>query len=331
MLPTLYFVRNLTSGWLKRLKEAGAEIITGILVDNLIVEDGRVVGIESDGEEMYAEAVVLADGVNSLLAQQIGMKKELEPGQVAVGAKETIKLSEEIINERFALKPGEGTAWLSAGDPTVGGFGGGFIYTNKDTVSVGVVATLSDIGHSDISVPQMLDRFKEHPAVAPFIEGGETIEYSGHLVPEEGIHMIPELYRDGVLVTGDAAGMCINLGFTVRGMDFAIESGRIAAETLIKAHEIGDFSAATLSEYEKALKESFVMQDMDACKGFPTLLTCRAIFEDLPAMADDIAAKLFTVDGQPNSGLIMYIIESIAKKTSARELVDMITNILEAF
>lgn len=112
---------------------------------------------------MYAEAVILADGVNSLLAQQIGMKKELEPGQVAVGAKETIKLSEEIINERFALKPGEGTAWLSAGDPTVGGFGGGFIYTNKDTVSVGVVATLSDIGHSDISVPQMLDRFKEHP------------------------------------------------------------------------------------------------------------------------------------------------------------------------
>ena len=280
---------------------------------------------------MYAEAVILADGVNSLFAQQIGMTKELEPSQVAVGAKETIKLSEEIINERFGLKAGEGTAWLSAGDPTVGGFGGGFIYTNKDTVSVGIVATLSDIGHSDISVPQMLDRFKEHPSVAPFIEGGETIEYSGHLVPEEGLHMIPELYRDGVLVTGDAAGMCINLGFTVRGMDFAIESGRLAAETLIKAHAMGDFSAAALSEYENLLKNSFIMADMEACKGFPTLLTCRAIFEDLPMMADDIAAKLFTVDGQPSSGLIMYIIESIAKKTSARELVDMITNILEAF
>ena len=315
----------------EKAEEAGAEMITGILVDNLLVEDGKVVGIESDGEEMYAEAVILADGVNSLLAQQIGMKKELEPSQVAVGAKETIKLSEEIINERFGLKAGEGTAWLSAGDPTVGGFGGGFIYTNKDTVSVGIVATLSDIGHSDISVPQMLDRFKEHPSVAPFIEGGETIEYSGHLVPEEGLHMIPELYRDGVLVTGDAAGMCINLGFTVRGMDFAIESGRLAAETLIKAHAMGDFSAAALSEYENLLKNSFIMADMEACKGFPTLLTCRAIFEDLPMMADDIAAKLFTVDGQPSSGLIMYIIESIAKKTSARELVDMITNILEAF
>lgn len=318
--------------WLaEKAEEAGAEVIPGILVDNLIVEDGRVVGIESDGEQMYAQAVILADGVNSLLAQQIGMKKELEPNQVAVGAKETIQLSEEIINERFNLKAGEGTAWLSAGDPTAGGFGGGFIYTNQDTVSVGIVATLSDIGHSEISVPEMLDRFKEHPSVAPFIEGGETIEYSGHLVPEEGIHMIPELYRDGVLVTGDAAGLCVNLGFTVRGMDFAIESGRLAAETLIHANEVGDFSAATLSRYEALLKDSFVMQDLDECKGFPTLLTTRAIFEDLPEMADDIASKLFTVDGKPNSGLIMYIIETIAKKTSARELVDMITNILEAF
>lgn len=318
--------------WLaEKAEEAGAEVIPGILVDNLIVEDGRVVGIESDGEQMYAQAVILADGVNSLLAQQIGMKKELEPSQVAVGAKETIQLSEEIINERFNLKAGEGTAWLSAGDPTAGGFGGGFIYTNQDTVSVGIVATLSDIGHSEISVPEMLDRFKEHPSVAPFIEGGETIEYSGHLVPEEGIHMIPELYRDGVLVTGDAAGLCVNLGFTVRGMDFAIESGRLAAETLIHANEVGDFSAATLSRYEALLKDSFVMQDLDECKGFPTLLTTRAIFEDLPEMVDDIASKLFTVDGKPNSGLIMYIIETIAKKTSARELVDMITNILEAF
>jgi electron transfer flavoprotein-quinone oxidoreductase len=318
--------------WLAdKAREAGAEIVEGFLIDKLLVEDGKVVGIESDGEQMYAKAVIIADGVNSLLAQQLGMKKELEPNQVAVGAKEVIKLSEEIINERFGLKSGEGTAWLSAGDPTLGSFGGGFIYTNKDTVSVGVVATLSDIGHTDVSVPQMLDRFKEHPSVAPMLEGGETIEYSGHLVPEEGIHMIPELYRDGVLVAGDAAGLCVNLGFTVRGMDFAIESGRLAAETLIKANEFDDFSARTLSEYERLLKSSFVVQDLNAYKGFPTLLSMREIFEGLPAMADDIAAKLFTVDGQSSEGIIMSIVESIAKKTSARELVDLITKILEGF
>ena len=319
-------------GWLaEKAEEEGVEVIPGIRVDHVLVEDGKVVGIESDGEEMYANVVILADGVNSLLAQQIGMKKELETNQVAVGAKETIKLSEEVINARFGLKEQEGTAWLSAGDPTLGGFGGGFIYTNKDTVSVGVVATLSDIGHSDVPVADMLDRFKEHPAVAPYLEGGEVVEYSAHLVPEEGLGMIPELYRDGVLVTGDAAGFCINLGFTVRGMDFAIESGRLAAEAVIRANEIGDFSADTLSYYKALLDESFIMQDLEEYKGFPTILSRREIFENLPAMADDIAAKLFTVNGKPNKGLIMDVVQSLAERTSARELVDLITLVVEAF
>ncbi len=315
----------------EKAEEAGAEIVPGILVDKILVEDGKVIGVEATGEEMLADVVILADGVNSLLAQQLGMKKELEPNQVAVGAKETIKLSEEIINERFGLKDGEGTSWLSCGAPSDGSFGGGFIYTNKDTVSVGIVATLSDIGHSEYSVPQMLDRFKEHPAVAPFIEGGEVIEYSGHLVPEEGIGMVPELYRDGVLVAGDAAGFCVNLGYTVRGMDFAIESGRLAAEAVLKAHAIGDYSAETLSEYKKLLDHSFIMKDLEAYKGFPTILSERAIFEDMPAMVDDIAKKAFTVDGKPGPGLLMYIVNSIAERTSASELVDLITKILEAF
>lgn len=315
----------------EKAEEAGAMMVSPVLVDRLLVEDGKVVGIEATGEEMYADVVILADGVNSLLAQQIGMKQELEPAQVAVGAKETIKLSEEIINERFGLKAGEGTAWMSAGDPTEGSFGGGFLYTNKDTISVGIVATLSDIGHSELSVPQMLDRFKAHPTIAPLLEGGEPIEYSGHLVPEEGIHMVPELYRDGVLVTGDAAGFCVNLGYTVRGMDFAIESGRLAAEAVLKAGERGDFSAASLAEYEEMLKNSFVMRDLKASKGFPTLLTRREMFEGLPALADDFAAKLFTVDGKPNQGLAMYLIQAIAERTSASELMNLITTVLEAF
>ena len=318
--------------WLaSKAEEAGVEIIPGIRVDTCLVdENGAVVGIEADGEELYSDVVILADGVNSLLAKKLGMKEELQPNQVAVGAKEVIQLSEEIINQRFGLAPGEGTAWLSAGDPTVGGFGGGFLYTNKDSISIGIVATLSDIGHSDVSVPQMLERFKNHPSIAPYLEGGETIEYSGHLVPEEGIHMVPELYRDGVLLTGDAAGFCINLGFTVRGMDFAIESGRLAAETVINAHKIGDFSAETLSEYEYALKNSFIMRDMKEYKGFPTILSRREIFEDLPALADDVAGKLFRVTGKPEQNLVLYLVNSIAQHTTATELVNLISTILEA-
>lgn len=317
--------------WLaSKAEEAGAEIIPGILVDEVIVKDGKVIGVVATGDELYADVVILADGVNSLLAKDLGMKKELEPHQVAVGAKEVIRLGEQVINERFGLRGDEGVAWLSCGAPTLGGFGGGLLYTNKDTVSVGVVATLSDIGYTDVSINELLDRFKKHPAIAPYLEGGVSIEYSGHLVPEEGLHMLPELCRDGVLVTGDAAGMCINLGFTVRGMDFAIESGRLAAEAVIEAHKRGDFSAASLSGYKSALEESFIIKDMKQCKGFPTLLGQREIFKNLPEMINDIAEKVFTVDGAQQN-LIMYMVNSVAEHTTTARLSNFVTTVLEAF
>lgn len=318
--------------WLaSKAEEAGASIIPEALVEKLIVEDGKVIGVEATEEKLYADVVILADGVNSLLGQSIGMKKELEPHQVAVGAKEIIKLGEDVINQRFGVRGNEGVAWLSAGDPTAGGFGGGLLYTNKDSVSVGIVATLSDIEHSGLSINQLLERFKEHPSIAPYIEGGQTIEYSAHLVPEEGLHMVPELYRDGVIMVGDAAGFCINLGFTVRGMDFAIESGRLAAETIIKAHEQGDYSAKSLAYYQKALDNSFIMRDLKQYQGFPALLGRREIFELIPSLATDIAAKAFTVNGKQEQNLIMYALDNIAQQTSATEIVNTITSVLEAF
>ena len=318
--------------WLaSKAEEEGVSIIPEALVEKLIVEDGKVIGVEATEEKLYADVVILADGVNSLLGQSIGMKKELEPHQVAVGAKEIIKLGEDVINQRFGVRGNEGVAWLSAGDPTAGGFGGGLLYTNKDSVSVGIVATLSDIEHSGLSVNQLLERFKEHPSIAPYIEGGQTIEYSAHLVPEEGLHMVPELYRDGVIMVGDAAGFCINLGFTVRGMDFAIESGRLAAETIIKAHEQGDYSAKLLAYYQKALDNSFIMRDLKQYQGFPALLGRREIFELIPSLATDIAAKAFTVNGKQEQNLIMYALDSIAQRTSATEIVNTITSVLEAF
>ena len=318
--------------WLaSKAEEAGASIIPEALVEKLIVEDGKVIGVEATEEKLYADVVILADGVNSLLGQSIGMKKELEPHQVAVGAKEIIKLGEDVINQRFGVRGNEGVAWLSAGDPTAGGFGGGLLYTNKDSVSVGIVATLSDIEHSGLSVNQLLERFKEHPSIAPYIEGGQTIEYSAHLVPEEGLHMVPELYRDGVIIVGDAAGFCINLGFTVRGMDFAIESGRLAAETIIKAHEREDYSAKSLADYQKALDNSFIMRDLKQYQGFPAILSRREIFELIPSLATDIAAKAFTVNGKQEQNLIMYALDSIAQRTSATEIVNTITSVLEAF
>lgn len=318
--------------WMEaKAEEAGVIIIPGIRVDHCLTdEDGYVIGIDAGGDELFADCVILADGVNSLLAQELGMKKELEPDQVAVGAKEVISLDAERINERFGVSEGEGVAWMAAGDPTAGGFGGGFLYTNKDSISIGVVAMLSDIGYSEISVPEMVERFKAHPAIAPYLEGGKPIEYSAHLVSEDGIYMIPELYRDGVMIVGDAAGLVVNLGFTVRGMDFAIESGRLAAETFLKAREMRDYSAKMLSAYEKALEDSFVLRDMRAYKGFPALAAQRMIYKDVPETAEEIVTKLFTVDGKQDPDLVSFLLRSILGMASPAQLLGLAGTALES-
>lgn len=272
--------------------------ITGIRVDEVLVQDGKVVGVRAGEEEMLADVVLLADGVNSLLAQQLGMKKELAPSQVAVGIKEVIRLSEEVINDRFGVTSGEGAAWLFAGDTTGGHVGGGFLYTNRESLSLGIVTTVGDVGYTQLPPRDMVERLKEHPVVKPLIAGGKLVEYSAHLVTEGGYAMIPQLYRDGVLVAGDAAALVMNLGYTIRGMDLCIESGRLAAETIIAAKEAGDFSARFLSRYETALQNSFVMVDMKHYRKMPAFIENHRIFEAYPSMLEDVMSGLFLMYGQ---------------------------------
>ena len=286
--------------WLAgKAEEAGAMYVTGIRVDEVLVRDGKVCGVIAGGEEMLSDMVLLADGVNSLLAQQLGMKKELDPSQVAVGVKEIIELDEEKINDRFgAASNEEGTAWLFAGDVSGGNIGGGFIYTNKNSLSVGIVTTIADIGRVDLAPRDMLERLKNHPVVAPLIKGGKVVEYAAHLVTEGGYDMIPTLYRDNVLVAGDAAALVMNLGFTIRGMDLCIESGRLAAETIIAAKEAGDYSAATLSKYKTAMDNSFIIKHMQHFRKMPKFIENHRIFEQYPKMMDEIMSDLFIMYGQ---------------------------------
>ena len=231
-------------------------LIYGVRVDSLLEEGCKVYGVVAGDEEMEADVVILADGVNSLLAQQLGYKARPAADQVTLGAKEIIGLSEEIINQRFNLTSGEGLAWMFYGNGQVYD---AFLYTNKDSVSIGVTMTVEDIDKTENSVPQMLEDFKNNPRIAPLLEGGRLMEYSAHLIPEGGEDMLPKLYGDGVLLAGDAAALCANLGFTLRGMDLAVESGLLAAQTVLAAKEQGDFSAAALCAYEQSLQKSFVL------------------------------------------------------------------------
>src|SRR5256886_11590853 len=103
--------------------------------------------------------------------------------------------------------------------------GGGFLYTNKASVSIGLVVSSEDLSRKKIEVQDLQTKFRMHPAVQRLLRGGKVVEYSAHLVPELGAGMMPQLSSDGVLVVGDAAGFLINNGYTFRGVDLAIASG----------------------------------------------------------------------------------------------------------
>jgi electron transfer flavoprotein-quinone oxidoreductase len=286
--------------WLASEAEgAGCDVVCPARVDSLHMEDGHVAGVVAGEDTLTADIVILADGVNSLLAQQAGLKKELATHSVGVGCKELIELPEQVINDRFGVESGEGVARLFAGDPTMGLVGGGFLYTNKGSVSLGLVLTVHDIATSATRLPDMLDRFKLHPAVAPLIAGGKTVEYGAHLVPEAGMRMLPELVADNLLVAGDAAGMCLNLGYTIRGMDYAVASGELAAKAVIEAHQKGDCSKQGLSAYRTLLEQSIVLKDMKTYANAPAFIENSRTYGLYPEMLEAICLEMFRVNGEP--------------------------------
>lgn len=308
-------LRSTFDQWLaKKAEDAGAQIIPGIRVDNLIVKDGKVSGVIAGEDQIESKIVILADGVNSLLAQKMGMRDELKPDQVAVGVKEIIELPQNVINERFNLKNAhEGAAWLFAGMPSAGKVGGGFLYTNKASLSLGVVCALSGLDDSPVPIPQMLENFKEHRLIAPLIKDGKAVEYSAHLVPEGGLNMIPKLVADGVLIVGDAAGFCINIGYAVRGMDLAVASAEAAAQAVLQAMKQQDYSESALSEYVRLLENSFVMKDLKLYSKFPHFMENSRIFNDYPQLVSNIMTRMFVVNGTENLALRKKIMQEVKK------------------
>lgn len=301
--------------WLsEKAEEAGVQVIPGILVDDLLVRDGRVCGVIAGEDELESEVVMIADGVNSQLAQKLGFRGEIKPHEVAVGAKEVISLPQKVIEDRFQLGNDEdGTAWLFAGSPSAGRVGGGFLYTNKDSISLGIVCTLADLENASKTVPQMLEDFKHHPAIEPLIKDGRMIEYSGHLVPEAGFNMIPKIVGEGVLVIGDAAGFCMNIGYAVRGMDLAVSSADCAAKAVIEAKRKNDFSEVSLSTYKALLDDSFVMRDLHLYRKFPEFIENERIFNQYPEMVTNIMEAMFVIDGVPAQPLMKSVMKELKK------------------
>lgn len=291
-------LRSKFDQWLMEKAEAeGAQLIPGVRVDDAIVRDGKVCGVRAGDEELFADVVILADGVNSILGEKLGMVTKVDTHNCAVGVKELIELSPQQMTDRFGCQGKNGTAWLFAGTPSAGYMGGGFLYTNETSVSLGLVFGLHNVDKVGKSVPQMLEDFKNHPCVAPLVEGGTLAEYSAHVVPEGGINMVPKITGDGVLIVGDAAGLCLNVAYTVRGMDLAVASAECAAKAVIAAKAKGDFSEAGLAAYKSALEDSFVMQDLQLYRKVPEFLDNNRMYVEYPQMVAGIMKDLFTVNG----------------------------------
>lgn len=288
--------------WLAgKAEQAGAEVIYGIPVEELTRDEtGRVSGIRAGEDEISANVVILCDGANSLLgAGAIGSASLAS--QYAVGVKQVFQLDEQTINDRLLCAPGEGAAWLFVGDVSDGVFGGGFMYTNRDSISLGVVAGIEACATSGGKpVYQMLENLKRHPAVAPLIRDAKVVEHSGHMIPEGGLTAMPSLVGDGVMLAGDNAMMCINLGYMVRGMDYAIAAGSMAGKQAACAIDAGDTSKKGLSGYIDALEDSFVMKDLHQFADEPAFLeSFDRMFGAYPKAACDFMDALFLVDGSP--------------------------------
>lgn len=241
-------------------KKAGVTLVEQTVVRSLIKNGTKIVGVKTELEDYYADIVILADGVNSLLAKQIGLRKNIETKDVALSVKEVIKLDKETINQRFNVKDGEGVIGEVFGGPMCGILGLGFIYTNIDSVTIGLGITLDDLIESKYKPYEYLEKLKSHPTIAPLLEGGTLKEYSAHLIPEGGYKKIPKLCDNGVMIVGDAGMLVNNLHW--EGTNLAMISGKLAGEVAIKALEQKNYSKKFLSQYEKNLKDSFVIKDM---------------------------------------------------------------------
>ena len=299
-----------------KVEKVGAIIASGLQADDLIRQGGKIVGVKAGNDQLPADIVVACDGVNSILAQKSGLRGELKPTEVKQGVKEVLQFPRKELEQRFNLTGDGGLAWEFVGACTGGLPGGGFIYTNKDTLSVGIVVQLNALLEKQVRANDLLETFKQHPAVAGMLEGGKLVEYSGHLIPVCGINMMPRLYTDGLLVAGDAAAFVVGTGLILEGANFAVASGIAAAETVMKARETKDFSANSLSSYQRLLEESFVLKDLNTFKKAPHFLENERIYNEYPELICDFAEKLFTNDGKPRKRVWPLLSETMKGRVS---------------
>jgi electron transfer flavoprotein-quinone oxidoreductase len=303
----------------QKVEEAGALLICETTVTELLRDGaGRVIGVRTEREngDIYADVVVLADGVNSLVASRAGLRSDIKAHDMALVVKEVLFLPKETVEQRFNISGSEGSVTELFGGITHGMFGAGFIYTNKDSLAIGIGCILGEMKKQRITPYDLLEGLKNHPVVKPLIAGSEMKEYSAHMIPEGGYKSLPQLYGDGWVIVGDSAGF-VNAVHR-EGSNLAMATGRIAAETIAGLKAAGKpMNAANLAAYKEALDASFVIADMKKYQDVPDLFINHPQYlNSYPAFISSAMRNFLTVDGQPKAQKQRKIFQDLRQRRS---------------
>jgi electron-transferring-flavoprotein dehydrogenase len=261
--------------WLaEQAEEGGAMILPETAAEKLLVTDGRVRGVRTgdkgrgrDGEELAnfepgsdvaAQVTVLAEGTQGHLTgaaiEQFGLHGD-NPQVWALGLKEVWKVATPLREVIHTM------GWPLRPQARYREFGGSFIYPmGDDMVTIGLVVGL-DYADAELSVHDLLQELKTHPRIRRILDGGERIAWGAKTIPEGGFLSLPRrLHAPGLLIVGDGAGL-VNVP-ALKGIHYAIESGRLAAEAAFASLQRGRTPATALRAYDESLRESFVWKDL---------------------------------------------------------------------
>lgn len=268
----------------------GAFLATGVTVKELLIEDNSVKGIVTTKETIRSNVVIDCSGVTSKFVEQLNLRKPLRPRDLYHGIKKVYRLDESKINERFRVKSHEGKALFFFGKFMKNVRGGAFIYTNKETLSVGTVVSMDSLIQSTTErfneigkLTDIQNEFERHPMIAELLDGAELLEYSAHNIPKGYKCILKKPYANGFLVAGDALGAFVKIGPMIDGIRRAIASGIMAAETYVYSSFTGSYNSNNLSRYKELLqpiyedvdrsgRDSFLTESSFSYNVFPSLV-----------------------------------------------------------
>lgn len=327
-------LRSKFDRWLAdKVEEAIAEsdyamdsfIATNILVEEVLMEDGKAIGIRTGDEKFYADSVIIAEGVNNLLTRQVGLQDSYVPADhMLTGIKEIIRFDQKVLEDRFQLNGRSGMSNEFVGFASDGVEGGGFLYTNKDTLSLGLVLGLKDLREKGKKPYDILNTFKNHPVIADMIKGGEVVEYSAHIVSSGDKRVMPKkLHAHGLVVCGEAANLLMNAGKAIQGMDYAMRSGILAAETIVDSKKADDFSESAMKKYQNRLDDSYIMKDINNFQDAVHLLHDPVMTQKVPNLICDFGRNFFSIKNEPTKKARDMMSDSIKKHASYWELLKL--------